>query len=162
MRLNAFIQTFVLIVFGLGFFVFGIIAFLRVGDSQQQLEAKLQSIQAGKIRPETLTVVRKYVDHGGKVNYPYVVFSSNRQPKISLAVTVDIFNSLNPGDTIDGYYFPDGYFIPQNQGGDSGAGKWFFLSLGVLLGSGMLAFAFARVRTKPPRVDIDTPSNSYP
>ena len=116
MRLNAFIQTFVLIVFGLGFFVFGIIAFLRVGDFQQQLEAKLQSIQAGKIRPETLTVVRKYVDHGGKVNYPYVVFSSNRQPKISLAVTVDIFNSLNPGDTIDGYYFPDGYFIPQNQG----------------------------------------------
>jgi len=155
MRLNAFTQTFVPVVFGLGFVVFGVVAFIRVGNSQQQLEGKLQSIQAGKIPPETLTVVRKYVDHGGKVNYPHVVFSSNRQPKVTLAVTVDIFNSLNLGDTIDGYYFPDGYFIPQNHGGNAGVGKWFFLSLGVVLGTGVLAVGFARARTKPPSVDID-------
>jgi hypothetical protein len=155
MRLNSFIQAFVLVAFGLGFVVFGIVAFLRASDSQQQLEAKLQSIQAGKIQPETLTVVRKYVDHGGKVNYPYVVFSSNRQPKVNLEVTVDIFNSLNLGDTIDGYYFPDGYFIPQNQRGNAGTGKWFFLSFGFLMGTGLLAFAFVRARTKTPDVDID-------
>jgi hypothetical protein len=155
MRLNSLIQTFVLVAFGLGFVVLGIVAFLRVSDSQQQFEAKLQSIKADKIQPETLTVVRKYVDHGGKVNYPHVVFSSNRQPNANLAVTVDIFNSLNLGDTIDGYYFPDGYFIPQNQRRNAGTGKWFFLSLGVLVGTGVLALAFARARTKRTYVDIE-------
>lgn len=155
MRLNSFLQTLVPVAFGLGFVVFGIVAFIRTGDSQQQLEAKLQSIRAGKIQPETLTVVRKYVDHGGKVNYPYIVFSSNRQPKVDIAATVDFFNSVNLGDTIPGYYFPDGYFFPQNHGGNAGIGKWFFLSLGVLLGTGVLAFAVARARTKRPPVDID-------
>ena len=49
------------------------------------------------------------------------------------------------GDTIQGYYFPDGFFIPQNRVGDpGGAGRWFFLSVGVLLGAGLLAFAVAR------------------
>ena len=155
MRLNAFTQTFVPVVFGLGFVVFGIVAFIRVGNSQQQLEARLQSIRAGKTQPETLTVVGKYVNHGGKVNYPYIAFSSSREPKVNLAVTVDIFNRLKLGDTIDGYYFPDGYFIPQNHGRDAGAGKWFFLSLGVLLGAAVLALAFAMARRKPPAVDID-------
>ena len=155
MRLNAFIQTFVPVAFGLGFVVFGIVAFIRTGNSQQQFEGRRQSIRAGKIQPETLTAVRKYVDHGGKVDYPHIVFSSDRQPKVDIAATVDFFNSVNLGDTIPGYYFPDGYFIPQNHGGNAGVGKWFFLSLGVLLGTGVLAFAFARARTKPPSVDMD-------
>jgi len=155
MRLNAFAQTFVPVVFGLGFVVCGIVAFICIGNSQQLLEGKRQSIRAGKIQPETLTVVRKYVDHGGKANYPCIVFSSNREPKVNLAVTVDIFNNLNPGDTIDGYYFPDGYFIPQNHGRDAGVGKWFFLSFGVLLGTGVLALAFTTARRKPPSVDMD-------
>jgi len=156
MRLNAFMQTFVPVAFGLGFVVFGIVAFIRTGNSQQQLEARLQSIRAGKIQPEPLTVSGKYVDHGGKNDWPHVVFSSNRQPKVDIAATVDFFNSVNVGDSIPGYYFPDGYFIPQNHGGDPGTGKWFFLSLGVLLGTGVLAFAFARTRTKPPPVDRDS------
>ena len=154
MRLGAFIQTFVAVAFGLGFVVFGIVAFIRMGNSQQQLEGRLQSIRSGKIQPDTLTVVRKYVDPGKRAR-PHVVFSSNRQPKVNLEVTVDIFNSLNLGDTIDGYYFPDGYFIPQNQRGNAGTGKWFFLSFGFLMGTGLLAFAFVRARTKTPDVDID-------
>jgi hypothetical protein len=156
MRLNTFIQTFVPVAFGLGFFVFGIVAFIRTGNSQQQFEGRLQSIRSGKIQPETLTVVRKYVDHGGKSDWPHVVFSSNRQPKVSIAVTHDFFNSVNLGDTIPGYYFPDGYFIPQNHEGNAGVGKWFFLSLGVLLGTGVLAVAFAMARAKPRPVDMDT------
>ena len=32
------------------------------------------------------TVVRKYVDHGGKANYPCIVFSSNREPKVNLGI----------------------------------------------------------------------------
>lgn len=154
MRLNAFIQTFVPVAFGLGFVVFGIVAFICMGNSQQQFEGRLQSIRAGKIQPDTLTVVRKYVDPGRRP-WPNVVFRSNRLPKVTIAVTRDFFNSVNLGDTIPGYYFPDGYFFPENHEGDAGVGRWFFLSLGVFLGTGVLALAFARARTKPPHVDID-------
>jgi len=154
MRRNAFIRTLVPVAFGLGFAVFGIVAFIRTGNSQQQFEGRLQSIRAGKIQPDTLIVVRKYVDHGRGPS-AHVVFSSNRQPKVNIAATRDFFNSVNLGDAIPGYYFPDGYFIPQNHGGDAGVGKWFFLILGVLLGAGVLALAFARARSKPPDVDMD-------
>ena len=149
MRINAFIQTLAPVAFGLGFTVFGIVAFIRTGKSQQQYEDRLQSIRAGRIQPETLTVVRKYVNPG-RSGRAHVVFSSHRQPKVDLAVTVDVFNSVNLGNTIDGYYFPDGYFIIQNHEGNAGAGKWFFLILGVSVGAGVLALAFAKVRTKPP------------
>ena len=154
MRLNAFIQRFVLVAFGLGSVVFGIVAFIRIGDSQQQFEDKLQSIRADKVQPDTLIVVRKYVNPG-KRPWPHVVFSSSRQPKVNMAVTRDFFNSVNLGDAVSGYYFPDGYFIPQNHREDAGAGKWFILSLGVLMGGGVLALAYASARTKTPYVNID-------
>jgi hypothetical protein len=64
MRLKIFIQTFVTVAFGLGFVVFGIVTFIHMGNAQQQLAGKLESIRAGTIQPETLTVVRKYVDPG--------------------------------------------------------------------------------------------------
>jgi hypothetical protein len=155
MRLNALIQSFVPGVFGLGFIVFGIVAFIHLGNSQQQFEGKLQSIQAGTVQPEKLTVIKKYVDPGRGV-WAHVIFSSDRQPKVNISATRDFFNSVNLGDTIPGYYFPDGYFFPQNHGGDAGAGKWFFLSLGVLLGTGVLVLAVARARKKTPDADMDT------
>ena len=96
MRPNAFIQTFVPVVFGLGFIFFGIVTFIRMGNSQQQLEARLQSIRAGKIQPDMLIVVRKYVDPGRSPS-PHVVFSSNRQPKVNIEATRDFFNSVNLG-----------------------------------------------------------------
>lgn len=154
MRLNAFIQTFVPVAFGLGFAIFGIVAFMRIGNSQQQYEEKLQSIRAGRIQPDTLTVVRKYVDLG-KSGLPHVVFSSNRLPKVNLATARDFFNSVNLQDTVQGYYVPDGFFIIQNHRRNSGTGKWFFLNFGVLVGAAMLAFAFTRARTKPTHVDND-------
>lgn len=156
MRLSASIQTFVPVVFGLGFVVLGIMAFIHVGYSQQLIEDKLQCIRTGKIQPDPLTVVGKYVSHGGKVNYLYVVFSGSRQPKVNLPVTVDFFNSVKQGDTIDGYYFSDGYFIPQNQMENAGTGgKWFFLSLGVLLGAAVMALALAMARIRQTRVSKD-------
>jgi hypothetical protein len=154
MRRNAFIQTFVPIVFGLGFIVFGVVAFIRTGNTQRQYEGKLQSIRAGEVQPEALVAVRKYVNPG-RGGGPHIVFSSDRQPKVDLAVTRDLFNSVNLGGTIPAYYFPEGYFIPENHGGDAGVGKWFFLSLGVLLGAGILALAFARARTKTTPVEMD-------
>jgi len=154
MRLNAFTQSFVPVLFGLGFAAFGIVAFTRIGNSQQQLQNKLQSIRAGKIKPDWITVVRKYVNPG-RSGLPHVVFSSNRLSKVDLAVTVDYFNSVNLGDAVQGYYFPDGYFIPQNHRPDAGGGKWFCLSLGVLVGAGVLALAYASAGTKSPYADID-------
>ncbi len=155
MRLKIFIQTFVTVAFGLGFVVFGIVTFIHMGNAQQQLAGKLESIRAGTIQPETLTVVRKYVDPG-RTGLPHVVFSSNRQPKVNLATTVDFFNSVKLWDNIDGYYFPDGYLIPQNHLGDARGGKWFFLGLGVLPGAGLLVLAFATARKKPPDVNMDS------
>jgi hypothetical protein len=154
MRFNAFIQAFVPVACGLGFLVFGMVAFIDAGNSQQQFEAKLRGIRAGTIQPDTLIVVRKYVNLG-RSGRPHVVFSSGRQPKVNVAATRDFFNSINLGDAVPAYYFPDGYFIPQNHAGDAGAGKWFFLGLGVLIGGGVLAFAFARSRTKQPNGDMD-------
>jgi hypothetical protein len=148
MRLNAFIQTLLVGAFDLGFVVFGIVTFIRMVNSQQLFEDRLQSIRAGKIQPDTLILVRKYLGPG-KRPWPHVVFSSNRQPKVNLAVTRDFFNHENPGDAIPDYYFPDGYFIPENHRGDENASKWFFLSLGVLMGSVCIALALARATTKP-------------
>lgn len=149
MRPNAFMNTFVPVIFGLGFIVFGIVAFVRVGNSRQQFEGKLQSIRTGKIQPDMLIVVRKYLDPG-KGAWLHVVFSSNREPVVNIAVPRDFFNSVNLGNAIPGYYFPDGYFIPQNHWEGTGFSKWFILSIGVFLGTGALAFAFARPGKKTP------------
>jgi len=143
MRPATLIQTFVAVVFGLGFIVFGIVGFVRTADSERKVETKLQSIRAGEIHPETLTVRRKYVNPGRGTGRAHIIFRSERQPNVNISATRDFFNSLNLGDTISGYYFPDGYFIPQNYVGRSAAGKWFFLALGTLLGGASLATARA-------------------
>jgi hypothetical protein len=89
------------------------------------------------------------------IRLPQVVSSSNRLSKVDLAVTVAYFNSLNLGDTVQGHYIPGGYFMPQNHRPDAGGGKWFCLSLGVSVGAGVLALAYASARTKSPYADID-------
>jgi hypothetical protein len=150
---RVFLQTFALVLFGLWFVIFGIAAFIRTGNSQAQVESKLESIQAGKIQPDKLSVVRKYVNPG-RSGLPHVVFRSKREPKVDMAVTVVFFNSVNLGDTISGYYFPDGYFVPQNHRQGAGGGKWFFLGIGVLIGGGSLALAVASARKKPRHGDI--------
>jgi hypothetical protein len=148
MRFSAFMNTLVPAAFGLGLIAFGILAFLRLGDSQRRLESKLQSIRTGEVRPETLTVVRKYLDTG-KGAWPHVVFQSGRQPSVNLPVTRDFFNSVNPGQAIPAYYFPDGFFLPQNHREDSGIGRWFLLAIGASLGAVVLAVALRKPRPRP-------------
>jgi hypothetical protein len=157
MRLKRSIQVLVPVAFGLWFIVLAITGFVRTSNAQREFEAKLQSIQAGEVQPDTLTAVRKYVNPG-RSGLAHVIFNSNRQPKVDISATHNFFNSVNLGDTVTGYYFPDGYFIPQNQWVDTGAGKWFFLGIGILLGSGafLLAFAVARTGTKPRYGDSET------
>lgn len=145
MRLSRSLQGLAAIVFALGFFAFAISGFIRIYNSERQIEARLHSIRSGAIRPDVLTVLKKYVNPG-RSGLPHIVFSSARQSKVDIAATRDFFNSVSAGQTIRGYYFPDGYFIPENHGGNTGAGKWFFLGLGVLGGGAALALARATAR----------------
>jgi hypothetical protein len=149
MRSSTFVQSLVPIAFGIGFIAFGIVNFIRVGASDRQIETKLQSVRAGKIPPETLTVISKYVDRGKNGGWPHVVFSGERQPKVYIAATIDFYNTVSLGDAIPGYYFPDGYFIPQNYARNAGISKWLVLAFGVLLGGGALAIARAINKRAP-------------
>ncbi len=131
--------------FGLGFLAFGITSFGRLDGSERRLEAKLHGIQTGEIQPETLTVLKKYVNPG-RSGLPHIVFRSARQSNVDITATTDFFNSVKLGDTIRGYYFPDGFLIPENHWASTRGGKWFFLCFGVLLGAA--AFALARATTR--------------
>src|ERR1700761_2300312 len=128
-----------LVVFGLGSFAFGVAGFLRIDRAESRNQDKLHSIQAGEIRPETLTVLRKYVNPG-RSGLPHVVFSGS--DLIDLSATRDFFNSVNLGTTVRAYNFPDGYFIPENLREESPAGKWFLLCLGTLLGGTAISLAW--------------------
>lgn len=118
---------------------------MRVDASERRIDAKLHGVRAGEIQPDSLIVRRKYVSPG-RSGLPHVVFTSVRQPKVDLSATRDFFNSVSPGDTVRGYYFADGYFIPENQAGGNRGGKWFLLGLAALMGTGALALARAMIR----------------
>lgn len=102
------------IVAGLIFFVFGAVMFVHFGDGQRKYEAKLQSIRAGKVQPEVLTVTSKYnsQNRAGQRTYPHFVCSASRQARIVLLPPLSLYNSIKTGDSITGYYFPDGYLVP--------------------------------------------------
>ncbi len=112
--------------------------------SERRLETKLHAIQSGAIQPETLTALEKYVNPG-RSGLPHIVFSTG-QTKVDITATTDFFNRVNPGDTIRGYYFSDGYLIPENHRASTRGGKWLFLGLGVLFGAVPLAMARAMIR----------------
>jgi hypothetical protein len=139
------IQTLAAVVFGLGFLGFGIAGFVHIDGSERRIESKMRSIRSGVIQPDTLTVIKKYVNPG-RSGLPHIVFSSARQPKVDMPATRDFFNSTNPGETVRGYYFPEGYFVPENHEERRGTGKWFFLGVGVLVGGASLALAGATTR----------------
>ena len=152
MRIFAFI-------FGFAALTFALVMFVWIGNSERELNAKIQSIHDGKVQPETLTVVRKYMNtsrHGG--GYAHVVFRTSRDPKVNCRTTQSFYDSVNTNSTVIGYYFPDGYFVPQSIGGDAGIAKWVFLGFGGLTGAGLLLVGFTSGRTRP--VDGDPPPQS--
>jgi len=126
------------------FFGFGIVTYECIDSSQRQDEAKVQSIDAGKTPPEMLTVIDKYVTYQRVGSgYTHVVFRTSKDPKVDCVTTRQFYDSVNPGSTVTGYHFPNGYFIPQSRSHDIGIVKWFSLGFGVVLGATVLAFAFA-------------------
>jgi hypothetical protein len=144
-RFNSLIQILAPIAFAVGFLAFGVVNFVRVGAAERSQEAKLSSIRAGTVQPETLTVIRKYVN-AGRGGLPHVVFSSAREPKVNLSASRDFFNSVNLGNSVSGYYFPDGYFVPENIRVRSAAGRWAFLGFTLFLGGLTLVLAWAVLR----------------
>ena len=159
--------------FGFAALTSGFVMFVRIGNSERQFNAKVQSIHDGKVQPETLTVIRKYIyinssRRGGgwphvvfrgsnnpKVGgWPHVVFRSSKDPKVNCGTTREFYDSVNTNSTVTGYYFQDGYFVPQSLGGDAGSAKWVFLGFGSIAGAGLLLVGFTAGKTRP--LDGDT------
>jgi hypothetical protein len=132
------------LVFGLAFLIFGIVMFVQIGASQREYVARMQRIRAGEVPPEVLTVAGKYINTGRHGSHPHIVCSSSRQTKIVLSPPQMLYDTAKPGDTLTGYYFPDGYLVPGWRGGDADLAKWGFLGFGILPGGAILAYAFAR------------------
>lgn len=138
-------------IFGLAALTFGLVMFVRIGNSERELNAKIQSIHDGKVQPETLTVVRKYMNanrHHGR-GYTHVVFRTSRDPKVDCRTTQEFYDSVNTNSTVTGYNFQDGYFVPQSIGQDAGIAKWIFLGFGGLTGVGVMLVGFTSRKTRP-------------
>jgi hypothetical protein len=145
------------LVFGLAFLIFGLVAFVQIGASQREYDARMQRIRAGGVPPEVLTVVRKYINTSRHGSNPHVVCSSSRQTKIVLSPPQMFYDTAKPGDTLTGYYFPDGYLVPGWRGDDAGLAKWIFLGFGIFSGGAILACAFVKkipaAAGPPPRAE---------
>ena len=66
--------------------------------------------------------------------------------------THDFYDTVNTNSTVTGYYFPDGYFVPQSIGRDAGIAKWIFLGFGGFTGAGLLLVGFASGKDKVQRM----------
>jgi hypothetical protein len=141
MRPDRTLHGLVAAVFGLGFLGLAVAGFIQDDTAQRQIEAKLERIRSGAIQPDTLVVRRKYVNPG-RSGLAHIVLGSASRPDGDIVATRDFFNSVNLGQAVRAYAFADGYLVPESLPGISGAGKWFFLGLGVLMGGISLALAW--------------------
>ena len=131
----------------IGSIILGIVLFFRIGASEREFNAKMESIRLGKVAPETLTVIDKNITpsrHGS--GNPHVVCHGSHSTRVNLYATREFYDSVAVGSPVTGYYFLDGYFVPQSQGGDAGVAKWIFLGSGFIFGSMMLAYGISRFR----------------
>jgi hypothetical protein len=134
--------------FALAFVICGIVLFIHFSGSQRQFDARLHSVSTGEVQPEMLTVISKHA-RGGKSAQAWIVFRSNRQPKIVYSTPRttpgdrQLFDTLNPGSTVTGYYFPDGYFIPQLEPDrNAGTSKWVFFGGSISIAAIAFAISF--------------------
>lgn len=149
MRPNA-VPAFFAVMLGVFFVAVGAINFARVSTAEQRTDYRLARIRAGAVQPDTLTVMGKYVNPG-RYGLPHLVLRAPGHPKVDVSSTRDVFNAVSPGETMPGYYFPDGYFIPRNYRDEPRANKWVFLGFALVMGFGTFAFAVAVFRFRGPR-----------
>ena len=155
MRLFVFIQY---LLFALAFVVFGVVAFVKIGSEERQLQDKLQRIHAGEIKPESLTVLRKYAYASRHTETHYhLVLRGSEEAQVNEIFPLALYNATKPGDSIVAYYFPaDGYFIPQSLSAavnDRPTAKRVFLFGGVGMGVLVSLLGFWRFQ-RPPRSQI--------
>jgi hypothetical protein len=139
------------ILFSAAFVLGGVVMFVVISQSQQKYITELHCIHAGKVQPETLTVVTKHLEHSysshsGHTSKPIVVCSSQRTNRIYLSLSLKNYTAISAGDTVTGYYFPDGYLVPAWHGNDAGLARWIFLGFGIFLG--MFPFIGLRKRQR--------------
>lgn len=134
--------------------ILGMVLFLQFSADERDFNARMESIRAGKISPKYLTVIEKYVE-ASRHDYPHVVCRDSHSQKVDLLSTRAFYDSVVLGSPVTAYYFPDGYFVPQSQGGQAGIAKWIFLASGLSMG-GLIAalglFRFKRLSANPDRV----------
>ncbi len=141
--------------FSIGALVIGTYMYIRAGVDQRDQEAKETSIRTGEVQPETLSVVRKYINSSRHhtSGYPHVILRGSHQPEINYSSTREFYDSVDVGGTAMGYYFPDGYYIPTATGHDAGLAKWVFLCSGLATGSVCGVIALWNVRFRLVRED---------
>jgi hypothetical protein len=113
------------------FMGFGLFMFVFVGRAQARYEGKMQQIQAGNVKPEQLTTVRKYANG----NITHIVLTGAGENQVDLVVPNKSYNSTPLGKAVDGYHFTDGYLVPafRDERADRW-GRWLFLSFGLGIG----------------------------
>ena len=134
MRFGVFIKS---LLFGAAFIGFGLYVFHRVSADQRKYQTRMATIHAGLVRPETLTVVRKYIENR-QFHPAHVVYrSANNNSEIDEMCHPSFYEKAKPGDRVTGYRFGDGYMIPKAASipgkGDDYV-KWSFLAAGLLMG----------------------------
>jgi len=135
--------------FALAFVICGVVLFIHFGGSQRQFDAKLRSVSTGEVQPEMLTVISKRASSSRKSAQAWVVFRGSRQPEIvhpaprTTRRDRQLYDALDPGSRVTGYYFPDGYFIPQLElDRDAGTAKWVFFGGSLLIAALLFAMNF--------------------
>ncbi|HEV2693652.1 MAG TPA: hypothetical protein VG347_12235 [Verrucomicrobiae bacterium] len=136
----------------------GLALFFYFDGVERHLAAKVQSVQAGQVQPETLTVLQKYVNSGSHGRgWPHVIFRSDRLARINCSTTQQFYDSVSVSNTVAGYYFPDGYYIPGSLGNGAGIAKWIFLGFGLFTGTLLVAVAFIpRKNSTPAKASVQT------
>ena len=135
----------------------GVAVVVSVTAAERRMDAHMRSIRAGQVRPETLTVVRKYLKRGRYGYGPHVVFGTPGKREVDELVRQSFYDAAKTGDLVNGYPSPDGYVIPKatplsSKGVD--VFKWFFLAPGLLAVLFVIALAllqaagYIRVRGK--------------
>jgi len=138
-----------ILLFALAAVVVGGVMFVKIGADQHRREAELQSIQAGQVPAETLSVVRKYA-YPQKNGAPhcYVVFHSTAagatKEEIKNMTSQQFYDATKVGGNAVGYRFPEGYVIPASistPAQDAAKAKWIFLGMGLLMGAIFFLYA---------------------
>lgn len=131
--------------FAVPLLIFTVIVLIWSRQAERETQAKRQSISAGEVQPETLTVVNKYVNsYRHSTSTFHLILRSDRERETKYSVSQSDYDAAVTGSTVTGYHFSDGYFIPKYESSDEAPiGKWLFLGLGGLTS---LIFMLAALR----------------